>query len=465
MSFVNTKLEEFNNWLKNKKVAIIGLGVSNSPLIDYMYKMNANITVFNNKTEDKIDKSILQKIEQYKIEKHFGENYLSNLKDFDIIFKSPSVRPDLPEIQEEVKKGAKLTSEIELVIELSPCKTIAVTGSDGKTTTTSLIYEILKNKYKCFLGGNIGIPLFTKIQEIKPEDIVVLELSSFQLMTMKKSPDIAVVTNITPNHLDIHKSYQEYIEAKTNIFKNQNEDNKLVLNYDNEITREFSKQAPGKVVFFSSKEKLENGVIYDDGTVKIVEDGLRRHVLKLKDTKLRGKHNAENICAAIAATNGLVDIETQIKAITNFEGVAHRIEFVREINGSKWYNDSIASSPTRTIAGLNSFEEEIILIAGGYDKHLDYEPIAEPILNKVKTLILMGQTAEKIFGVVKQKKEEQNKQINIYKEKTLEEAIEKAKENAKPNQVVLFSPASASFDMFKNFEERGNKFKELVKKL
>ena len=253
MSFVNTKLEEFNNWLKNKKVAIIGLGVSNSPLIDYMYKMNANITVFNNKTEDKIDKSILQKIEQYKIEKHFGENYLSNLKDFDIIFKSPSVRPDLPEIQEEVKKGAKLTSEIELVIELSPCKTIAVTGSDGKTTTTSLIYEILKNKYKCFLGGNIGIPLFTKIQEIKPEDIVVLELSSFQLMTMKKSPDIAVVTNITPNHLDIHKSYQEYIEAKTNIFKNQNEDNKLVLNYDNEITREFSKQAPGKVVFFSSK--------------------------------------------------------------------------------------------------------------------------------------------------------------------------------------------------------------------
>ena len=465
MSFVNTKLEEFNNWLKNKKVAIIGLGVSNSPLIDYMYKMNANITVFNNKTEDKIDKSILQKIEQYKIEKHFGENYLSNLKDFDIIFKSPSVRPDLPEIQEEVKKGAKLTSEIELVIELSPCKTIAVTGSDGKTTTTALIYEILKNKYKCFLGGNIGIPLFTKIQEIKPEDIVVLELSSFQLMTMKKSPDIAVVTNITPNHLDIHKSYQEYIEAKTNIFKNQNEDNKLVLNYDNEITREFSKQAPGKVVFFSSKEKLENGVIYDDGTVKIVEDGLRRHVLKLKDTKLRGKHNAENICAAIAATNGLVDIETQIKAITNFEGVAHRIEFVREINGSKWYNDSIASSPTRTIAGLNSFEEEIILIAGGYDKHLDYEPIAEPILNKVKTLILMGQTAEKIFGVVKQKKEEQNKQINIYKVKTLEEAIEKAKENAKPNQVVLFSPASASFDMFKNFEERGNKFKELVKKL
>ena len=461
----NEKLENFKEKMNGKNVAIIGMGVSNKPLLKYLYDLKCNITVFDKREEEKIDSDIFETIRELNIKYSIGANYLNKLHGFDIIIRSPSCRPDLPEIKEEIKNGAQLTSEIELLFKLAPCKIVAVTGSDGKTTTTTLIYNILKEKYNCYLGGNLGNPLFTKIDEMQPNDIIVLELSSFQLMTMKQSPDIAVITNITPNHLDIHKSYQEYIEVKTNIFKNQNEDNKLVLNYDNEITREFSKQAPGKVVFFSSKEKLENGVIYDDGTVKIVEDGLRRHVLKLKDTKLRGKHNAENICAAIAATNGLVDIETQIKAITNFEGVAHRIEFVREINGSKWYNDSIASSPTRTIAGLNSFEEEIILIAGGYDKHLDYEPIAEPILNKVKTLILMGQTAEKIFGVVKQKKEEQNKQINIYKVKTLEEAIEKAKENAKPNQVVLFSPASASFDMFKNFEERGNKFKELVKKL
>ena len=465
MNFVNTKLENFNNSIKNKKVAIIGLGVSNEPLIDYLYNLKASITVFDKREEDKIDKNILKKIEKYNISKQFGENYLSNLKDFDIIFKSPSCRPDIPEIEQEVKKGAKLTSEIELVLELAPCKIIAVTGSDGKTTTTSLIYEILKNKYRCYLGGNIGIPLFTKISEMKPEDIIVLELSSFQLMTIKTSPNIAVITNVTPNHLDIHKTYNEYIEAKANIFKNQKEEDTLVLNYDNEITRNFSKIAPGKVIYFSSKEKIENGIIYDDGIIKSCEDGLRRHILKLKDTNLRGTHNAENICAAIAATKGLVEIEDQVKAIKNFKGVPHRLEFVRELNGNKWYNDSIATSPTRTIAGLNSFDEEIVLIAGGYDKHLDYEPIAEPILNKVKTLILTGQTAEKIFGAVKQKKEEQNKSIDIYKVNNLEEAVQKAKEQAKPNQIILFSPASASFDSFKNFEERGEKFKELVRKL
>lgn len=465
MSFINTKLKDFEENLKNKKIAIIGLGVSNIPLIDYLHDFQAKITVFDKRNEEKIDKGVLEKIENYKISKNFGENYLSNLKDFDIIFKSPSCRPDLPEIEAEVKRGAILTSEIEKVLELAPCKIIAVTGSDGKTTTTSLIYEIVKQKYKAYLGGNIGIPLFTKIKEMQPENVVVLELSSFQLMTMKKSPDIAVVTNVTPNHLDIHKSYEEYIEAKKNIFLNQNEDNTLVLNYDNEITKKFAKTAKSKVIFFSSKEKIENGVIYDDGIIKVSEDGLRRHLLKLKDTHLRGTHNAENICAAVAATKGLVQIEDQINAIKGFEGVPHRIEFVREINGSKWYNDSIASSPTRTIAGLNSFDEEIVLIAGGYDKHLDYEPIAKPILDRVKTLILLGQTSGKILTAVKEKQEELGIKIDIYKVDTLEEAVEKAKMEAKPNQVVLFSPASASFDMFKNFEERGNKFKELVKNL
>ena len=318
MSFTNTKLEEFNNSIVGKKIAIIGLGVSNEPLIDYMQERKAKLAVFDKRNQEKIDQKILNKIEKYKIEKHFGEDYLSNLKDFDIIFKSPSCRADLPEIEAEVKRGAYLTSEIELVLEFAPCKTIAVTGSDGKTTTTSLIYEILKNKYNCYLGGNIGYPLFTKIGEMKPEDIVVLELSSFQLMTMKKSPDIAVITNVTPNHLDIHKSYEEYIEAKANIFKNQTESNKLVLNYDNEITRNFAKKAKSKVEFFSSKEKLENGVIYDEGIIKIAENGLRRHIVKLKDTNLRGVHNAENICAAIAATMDLVDVETQDKAIKVF---------------------------------------------------------------------------------------------------------------------------------------------------
>ena len=463
MEYVNEKLEEFNNYIKNKKVAIIGLGVSNLPLIDYLSNLGSHIVLFNNKP---IDDDILDKIYKYKLEFYFGDNYLSKLKGFDVIFRSPSCRPDIPEIQEEVERGAVLTSEIELVMSLNPGKTIAVTGSDGKTTTTSLIYEILKeDNQRCYLGGNIGTPLFTRIKEFRPQDYVVLELSSFQLMTMEQSPDIAVITNITPNHLDIHKSYEEYIEAKANIFKYQNENNVLVLNYDNQITKDFAKVANAKIRFFSSKEKLDNGFIYDDKIIKECENGLRRHILNTKDVKLRGIHNYENICAAIAATKDIVSNDVQVRAITNFAGVEHRLEFVKEINGAKWYNDSIGSSPTRTISGLKSFDEDIVLIAGGHDKHLDYTPIAKPIIDKVTNLILLGQTADKIYNAVTNQLPFYDKKLNIYRVDTLEDAVKKAKEVSKPGNVVLFSPASASFDMFKNFAQRGEKFKQLVNRL
>lgn len=466
MKYVNEKLIEFNNYIKNKKVAIIGLGVSNLPLIDYLYKLGSEITLFNNKPIEQLDKNIIDKIYEYKLKFSFGENYLNKLVGFDVIFRSPSCRPDTPQIEEEVKRGALLTSEIELVLEMCPGTTIGVTGSDGKTTTTSLIYEILKeNNYKCYLGGNIGIPLFTKLGEMKPEDFVVLELSSFQLMTMKVSPQVAVITNVTPNHLDIHKSYDEYKEAKANIFRNQNENDLLVLNYDNDITRNFAREAIGDMVYFSSKEKLENGIIVDGETIKDCENGLRRHILNIKSTKLRGIHNAENMCAAIAATKRFVPPEVQAKAISNFSGVEHRLEFIKEIKGAKWYNDSIASSPTRTIAGLKSFDENIVLIAGGYDKHLDYTPIAKPIVENVGALILLGQTANKIYSAVTYELKFSSKELPIYKVNTLEEAVEKANEISKKGDVVLFSPASASFDMFKNFAERGNKFKQIVNKL
>lgn len=466
MKFVNDKLEEFNNYIKNKRVAIIGLGVSNISLIEYLYNLGANIVLFNNKPIDKLDSNILDKIYEYKVDYSFGENYLSKLIGFDVIFRSPSCRPDLPEIEKEVERGAILTSEIELVLEMCPGTTIGVTGSDGKTTTTSLIYEILKEEnLNCYLGGNIGIPLFTKIADMKPEDFVVLELSSFQLMTMNTSPDIAVVTNISPNHLDIHKSYEEYIQSKANIFRCQDENNLLVLNYDNEITKEFSKVANSKVIYFSSKEKLDNGLILDNGIIKECDNGLRRHLVNTKNIKLRGIHNSENICAAIAATSKIASIESQIRAVSNFAGVNHRLEFVKEINGANWYNDSIASSPTRTIAGLNSFDENIVLIAGGYDKHLDYNPLAMPVIKKVNNLILLGQTSEKIYDAVRTELIGKEKNLNIFKVNTLEEAVIKAKEVSGKGDVVLFSPASASFDMFKNFEERGNTFKSLVNKL
>ena len=463
---VNEKLVEFNNYIRNKKVAVLGIGVSNIPLVDYLHKHNCCVTIFDKNEEEKLDKVLINKIRDYGMDVSLGNGYLEKLKGFDIIFRSPSVRPDIPEIIKELEKGVILTSEIELVIEMCLGTVIGVTGSDGKTTTATLISEILKeNGKKCYLGGNIGIPLFTKLEEIEENDYVVLELSSFQLMTMKVSPSIAVITNISPNHLDIHKSYEEYIEAKANIFRYQDNNGILVTNYDNQITREISKKAKGKVIYFSSKEKIPTGIIVDDRIIKKSEEGLRRHILNTKNMLLRGIHNYENACAAIGATQDIVDIEKQAKAISEFRGVEHRLEFVRKINGIRWYNDSIGTSPTRTIAGLNSFDEKIVLIAGGYDKHLDYEVISKPIVEKVNSLILLGATAEKIEKAVKDELKTQKKTMNIYRVNNLDEAVKLANEVVKQEEIVLFSPASASFDSFKNFEERGKKFKQIVQKM
>lgn len=466
MEFTNQKLEEFNRYVANKRVAIIGLGVSNLPLLKYFHDLKARVTVFDNRDIEDIPKEVMDQITEYNFEFSFGKDSLAKLNQFDLILRSPSCMPNQPVLEQEEQRGAIVTTEVELLLKMLPCKVIGVTGSDGKTTTTTLIYEILKQAgYYCYLGGNIGTPLFTKLKEMKPEDIVVLELSSFQLMQMEVSPDIAVVTNVSPNHLNIHKSYEEYIEAKKNIFLNQNEEGIVILNYENEITKEFAKEANGKVLYFSSKTKLEDGIILDDKVIKECEDKIRKHLVSVDKIKLRGKHNYENVCAAIAATKSLVDMEQIVETICAFNGVEHRLELVREIQGVKWYNDSIGTSPTRTIAGLQAFEEEIILIAGGYDKQLDYKPMAKPVLEKVKGLILMGQTADKIFEEVKAELEEQNKGLDIYMCNELSQTVQIANRIAKTGQIILFSPASASFDLFKNFEERGNKFKELVNQL
>ncbi len=466
MDFVNERLEEFNRYIEKKRVAVIGLGTSNIPLLDYLHDKKANVTVFDSRTIEQIPKDIMDKVTNYDFSFSFGEDNLSKLIGFNLILRSPSCMPNQPALEREAENGAIVTSEIELLLKMAPCKVIGVTGSDGKTTTTSLIYAILNHAgYNCYLGGNIGIPLFTKLPEMKPEDIVVLELSSFQLMNMEVSPDISVVTNVSPNHLNVHKSYEEYIEAKKNIFLNQSENGIVVLNYDNDITKKFAKDANGKVVFFSSKTKLEDGIIVDNNVIKECQDKVRRHLISADKIKLRGIHNYENICAAIGATSTLVDVDTIIEAVSEFSGVEHRLEFVRDIDNVKWYNDSIGTSPTRTIAGLNSFNEEIVLIAGGYDKHLDYEPLAKPIVEKVKSLVLMGQTADKIYNAVTEELERQNINLSIYKCNSLEESVQMANKIALKGQIVLFSPASASFDMFKNFEDRGNRFKEIVNSL
>ena len=462
----NTNLEEFEKYARGKKVAIIGIGVSNLPLLEYFYDLNARVTIFDSKESNQISVEAMQKIEKYGFEFIGGKDSLSRLKGFDIIFRSPSCMPDRPELVEAVENGAVLTSEIEMVLKLAPCKVIGVTGTEGKTTTTTLINEIVKKSgRKTYLGGNMGKPIFTKIRNVKPENIIILELSSFQLSDMDISPDISVVTNIYPDHLNVHKSYEEYREAKKNIFKHQSENGIVVLNYDNEFTREFAKEANGKVIFFSSKEKLDDGFIYDkaDGTIKYCKDGVRRHIIKKEDIKLRGIHNYENICAALAATSSIVDVDTQVKAIEEFTGVEHRLEFVRELNNVKWYNDSIGTSPASTIAGLNSFDEDIILLAGGSDKGRDYKEVGEAIARKVRALILTGPTSEKIENATKQALN--GKSIEIYYTSNMQESVNLAKEIAKAGDVVLLSPASASFDLYKNFEDRGHQFKDCVNNL
>ena len=464
MEYKNDKLEEFNDFLDGKQVAIIGMGVSNIPLLDYFYDKNAKVTVFSSNA---LSDEIMAKINKYRYEVELGEDNLSRLKGFDIIFRSPSALPTKHEFQSAVKKGAILTSEIEMVLKLAPCKIIGVTGTEGKTTTTSLIYEICKKAgYNCFLGGNIGKPIFTKINQMKPEDIVILELSSFQLMGMTVSPNIAVVTNIFPDHLNVHKSYEEYQDAKKSIFRNQTEEGIVILNKDNEITEKFADEVKGKTIFFSSTKKLKNGYVYDreDGFIKKCTDGKCEKILNKNDIKLRGIHNYENICAALAATETVASKEAQIEAVKNFKGVEHRLEFVREIDGVKYYNDSIGTSPASTIAGLNAFDENIILLAGGSDKGLDYKEIGEVIARKVGTLILTGPTAQKIEEATKQALSEE-KNIEIIHTNNLEESVKVAKEKARSGDIVLLSPASASFDAFKNFEERGNYFKTLVNNL
>jgi len=464
---LNTKLEEFKKKIKTKKTAVLGIGISNTPLIRFLASMGVDVTAFDMSSDNEIS-STLKKLEGLNVKYCLGKDYLKGLKGFDIIFKTPKVRFDIPELEAERARGAEVTSEMEVFMELCPAQVFGVTGSDGKTTTTTLIYNILKEEgYNCWLGGNIGTPLLDRVGEISGDDKVVLELSSFQLHTMKKSPDIAVITNITPNHLDVHKSMEEYIDAKCNIFRYQNSDGRLVLNYGNDITRNFAPHAKGKAVFFSSRNSLDNGAFLMDNALVYKEGSNVTHIVNADEILIPGMHNVENYLAAIGAVYEYVKPETIRKVAATFKGVEHRIELVRETGGIKFYNSSIDSTPNRTIAALNTFKQKVILIAGGKDKNIPYDSMGKAIVDKVKCLILIGMNINKIEKALLDEIERsgQGHEIPVYKCNTYEEAVRTAYSAAQAGDVVLLSPASTSFDMFKNFEERGNKFKEIVMSL
>lgn len=449
---------EFKEFIKNKKVAVVGIGVSNIPLIDFLYELGAQVTAFDKKDIKSLGDTGLE-FSNKGIKLELGENYLDKLEGFDVVFKTPSMRIDNPALVKAKESGAYITSEMEEFIKYCPAKIFAITGSDGKTTTTTLVYHMLENQgYKTWIGGNIGNPLFTKIGEVGKEDKVVLELSSFQLMTINLPIDCALITNITPNHLDMHKGMEEYIDAKKNIFKFQQDNNLLILNRDNYITNSFIKEAKGTVMQFSIKEEIANGGYFKND--KLIFQG--KEVCELNDIKLKGMHNVENLLAAFCLVSKDVSLENMKIVATTFMGVEHRCEFVREIEGVKYYNDSIASTPTRTLAGLKAFDKPVILIAGGYDKHIPFEPLAEEGYEKIKILILMGATKEKIRDAFEKVMKDKKVTIPIITVNSLEEAVYKSKELSERGDIVTLSPACASFDMFINFEVRGNKYKDVV---
>ena len=457
--------KQFFNSIADKRIALCGIGISNTPLVLKFLNLGARVFACDRRDRKAIGE-VANTLEKAGAELRLGEDYLKNLE-VDVIFRTPGMNFNLPELEEARRNGIAVTSEMEVFFDLCPATIFAVTGSDGKTTTTTLIAKMLEAAgKKVHVGGNIGRPLLPELDNISPEDFVVVELSSFQLISMRKSPDVAVITNVAPNHLDVHKDMDEYIGAKKNIMLHQNAFSRTVLNLDDEITKGFAKDVRGQLLYSSMTERIKNGAWIDgEGNIFMSYRSINAPIMNKKDIALMGEHNVANYLSAISAVWGYVGAEEIRKVAKEFRGVEHRIEFVRELDGVKYYNDSIATSPTRTIAGLKSFEKDVILLAGGYDKHIPFDPMVPYIIDKVKVLILTGPTADKIEAAVKKDARYMGYNPNIMRAANLEEAVKLARKSAVSGDVVTLSPACASFDVYPNFAVRGDKFKELVNSL
>ena len=461
-------IEQLQELIKGKKVAFIGAGVSHKRCIAQFVELGAQVTLCDQKKSLDDFGDYADTLRRLNVNLSLGEHYTDGFAGQDIIMRTPGYEYYKPELQAAKAAGALVTSEVELFFAFCPCEIVAVTGSDGKTTTTTLISKFYEAAgRKVHLGGNIGAALLPMLPEVRPEDVAVVELSSFQLISMHQSPKIAVVTNVTPNHLDHHKNMQEYIDAKRNILLYQNPPCRAVLGYENEISRSMQKDCKGRQVWFTRLHDTDNGAFLrkEDNMLCMAEDGVVTPFLAQKDIKLRGLHNIENLLAAAAAVWGEVPVEAIQKVGSTFTGVEHRIEPVRTLDGVLYYNDSIGTSPTRTIAGLRSFDQKVILIAGGYDKHIPYEPLAPEIVAHVKNLVLMGATGPRIEKALREDPGFNEAALPIQHADNMQHAVELARAAAKPGDIIILSPASASFDLYPNFEVRGHEFKNIVNAL
>jgi UDP-N-acetylmuramoylalanine--D-glutamate ligase len=450
-----------------KRVAVVGLGVSNLPLIRFLQRKGALITGCDKKRLDELEDR-LPNLEETGCELKLGPDYLATLEQHDIVFLTPGMRKNLPEIEKAKASGVVISSEIRLFFDLCRAPILGITGTSGKTTTTMLAGRILQaGGDQVWVGGNIGQPLIEEVEKIPPKAKVVLELSSFQLEDFTDSPHLAVITNVAPNHLDQHASFEEYVEAKKRIFRYQEAGDACLLNHDNPLTRKMAEECPGRVFFFSRKRELEEGAFLRGSDLIVRLEGQEEKVCSQGELKLLGVHNVENVLAAALATR-LFGAKTEAihKAVTTFTGAPHRLELVRELKGVRYYNDSIATTPDRAIAGLNSFELPVVLIAGGYDKKIPFDDFAKVAIHQAKAVVLLGVTAGKIEEAIQRAVSESGKRApRLVRVGSLEEAVKEASHLAEPGDVALLSPACASYDMFLNFEERGQRFRDLVRGL
>lgn len=462
-----SKTSRFFEGLKGKKVAFIGTGVSHNELIPLFLSKGIDVTVLDRKTEAEYDPELLSGFRALGAKFITGDKYLDTLTDFDVVYRTPGMYYNHPKLLAAREKGVVITSEMESFFELCPCRIFAITGSNGKTTTTTLISEFLKAEgYTVWLGGNIGKALLPRIESISEDDYAVVELSSFQLISMRQSPEVAVITNISPNHLDVHKDMEEYIRAKCNILDHQSAFSKAVLNADNEEVMKLRDRVRGNLNLFSRHSKPTVGAYLDSSRMICYHDGRKSvKIMPASDLRIPGEHNIENVLAAICAVWGDVSTESICRVAKSFGGVEHRIEFVREVDGVKYYNDSEATSPASTVVCLKSFGRRILLIAGGYDKMIPFEPMAEPVNEYAKTLILIGATAPKIEKAVTEAENYDPERLKILHAGSMKEAVELARREAEAGDVVAMSPACASFDMYPNCHVRGKDFKNIVNSL
>ena len=454
-------LHEYVDMIRNKTIAVIGIGVSNMPLIELLLSHGCDVTACDKRSLEQMG-SDGRRLLDMGAKLKLGEDYLEGL-DQQLIFRTPGLMPFEKHLQEAAMRGSIITSEMEVFMSLCPCRTIAITGSDGKTTTSSIIAELLKAAgYTVHLGGNIGHPLLCDLPEFKSDDLAVLELSSFQLHSMLCQPDVAVITNISPNHLDMHKDYQDYIDAKRAVFEYQNSGGLLVLNKDDGMTEYYESFSNAEKAYFSNKSEISRGAVCEKGGIYRIADGVKRPVMKASDILLPGEHNVLNYLAAFAAVEGLVDDRVCAAVAKSFTGVEHRLEQVRVLHGVTYINDSIATSPTRTSAGLHALKTKPIVIAGGYDKHIPFDSLGDEFCLLAKKLFLTGDTAEKIYHAVVESKYYKDSGLEVHLVDDFKQAVWEASASAKAGDIVILSPACAAFDRFKNFVERGRLFKSIV---